>query len=393
MLNIGTGICRYTETGIPMTINECETVAIKRACVDAWGGKLFYDDVNVEFCDNKYRIVLPYIYDDYNINLKITHDADFVVSCVCFEINEKKKLFDEAIKPAMVCDNNFMSTNDMENIMPRRKSKSHKGTYGKCFVVAGSTGLTGAAFLSSIACVKCGSGLVSLGCPKSLNSVFETLSKEVMTLPLEDYNGILTKNAIDGIVKKANNSDVFLYGCGLSVNEDINEITKSIIYRVNVPIIIDADGINSISKNIDILKTHKQPIILTPHFMEFSRLTGIDISEIEKNPLIYALEFAKHYDVTVVLKSERTIVAFSDGDFSLNPLGNPGMATGGSGDVLAGAIASFVGQGISIKNAAKLGVFVHSLAGDMSAIEKGMHSMMPSDIVENIAYALKYLGG
>ena len=127
--------------------------------------------------------------------------------------------------------------------------------------------------------------------------------------------------------------------------------------------------------------------------MEFSRLTGKDISEIEKEPVKCALEFAALYDVTVILKSECTLVAYSDGTYVLNPLGNPGMATGGSGDVLAGVVASFLGQGMSLKNATKFGVFVHSLAGDMAAIEKGMLSLTPSDILENIPYALKYLGG
>ena len=143
---------------------------------------------------------------------------------------------------------------------------------------------------------------------------------------------------------------MLLYGCGMSVNDDINEITKSVIKNVCIPIIVDADGINSLSKNIDILKEHKQPIIITPHFMEFSRLTGKDISLIDKDPVKNALDFAKRYNVTVILKSECTSIAFPDGDFALNPLGNPGMATGGSGDVLAGAIASFVGQGICIKD-------------------------------------------
>jgi NAD(P)H-hydrate epimerase len=393
MLKIGTGIYRYNENDVPITKKEREIISIKRACQDAWSGKLSFDNINVDFNGDEYKIDLPPCYGKYNTSLKITYDTNFVVSCVCFEINEKKELFNKAIKQAKVYNNNFMSTSDIMSILPVRNNKSHKGTYGRCFVVGGSTGLTGAAFFCSTACLKCGSGLVSLGCPKSLNLIFETMLKEVMTIPLSDYNGVLCKDSCEEIITKANKSDVLVYGCGMSINDDINEITKSVIKNVDVPIIIDADGINSLSKNINVLKEHKQPIILTPHFMEFSRLTGKDILEIEKEPIKIALDFAMQYNVTVVLKSECTVIALPNGNFSLNPLGNPGMATGGSGDVLAGAVASFVGQGICIENATKLGVFVHSLAGDMSAIEKGMYSMTPCDILENITYALKYLGG
>lgn len=393
MLNIGTGICRYNENNVSAKINECEKISIKRACVDAWGTILSFDEIDIKVEGDKYEICLPPEYNKYDISLKITHDADFVVSCVCFKTKEKKNIFEKAISKVKIDNNKFMSTSYIKNILPVRKKKSHKGDYGKCFVVGGSKGLTGAAYFCSTACLKCGSGLVSLGCPESLNSIFEIMLKEVMTLPLNDNGGVLNRSAIDTILTKANDSDVLLYGCGMSVNDDINEITKSVIKNVCIPIIVDADGINSLSKNIDILKEHKQPIIITPHFMEFSRLTGKDISLIDKDPVKNALDFAKRYNVTVILKSECTVIAFPDGDFALNPLGNPGMATGGSGDVLAGAIASFVGQGICIKDAVKLGVFIHSLAGDMSAIEKGVYSLTPSDILDNITYALKYLGG
>lgn len=326
-------------------------------------------------------------------DVSITHDGGLAVSCVNLHKNDKIIAFENAISHAEVDEKNIMSTKMIKQLIPQRPRVSHKGTYGKCFVLAGSKGLTGAAFFSAQSCIKCGSGLVTLGCAQSLNSVFEVLLKEVMTFPLDDSNGVISYSSIEKVLKKCESSDVLLAGCGLSLCDDIKRIMYDIVDKVKIPIVIDADGINAVSANIDVLKKHKQHIVITPHFMEFSRLSGLSIEKISENPKKCALEFAKEYNVTVILKSENTLVVAPDGRCFKNTLGNPGMATGGTGDVLAGAVASFIGQGLSVFDASLLAVFIHSLAGDMAAFDKGFYGLTPSDILDNIPYALKYLGG
>ncbi|MBE7054223.1 MAG: NAD(P)H-hydrate dehydratase [Ruminococcaceae bacterium] len=397
-MKIGIGMCQYDEIKKYRNLISdfdldniqtcCKVISVIFACIDAFSGEITKDDIYIN-CDDVINAKVNYQNFEYIAQIKIIEKNETLISCVCFDVDEKKFLYKKVILSKQD-DNNFvMSTNYMKSVFPKRYPKSHKGTYGKCFVVAGSKMLTGAAHFAANACVKCGSGLVSLGYPSSLHNVFESLTKEVMTLPLEDIDGTFSKECIGKIFTKCKNSDVLIYGCGIGTNEDIDYITKSIIDNVEIPIVIDADGINSLSRNIDVLKNHKQQLILTPHFMEFSRLTNIPISKIEENPIQYALDFSKKYNVVLVLKSEKTIVVSCDKPVWINPLGNPGMATGGTGDVLAGVIASFVGQGLSCYNAAVLGTFMHSLSGDMSSLEKGMHSMTPSDILDNLPYAIK----
>ncbi|MBR2476511.1 MAG: NAD(P)H-hydrate dehydratase [Clostridia bacterium] len=270
-----------------------------------------------------------------------------------------------------------------------RKDETHKGDYGRIFIVAGSKGLTGAAIMASKAALRSGGGLITLGCAESLNSIFEIALHEVMTLPLPDDGKAITRYSADAIVDKASKSSVLLFGCGLSDTQDVYSVLKSILRNVHIPVVIDADGINAMSRNIYILKTAKCPVIITPHMGEFSRLTGLSAEDIMADKERIASEFATEYGVTLVLKSHETIIAHSNGKVRRNVLGNPGMATGGSGDVLAGVIASFIGQGL--EHAVECGVYIHSLAGDMAAVDKGEYGMIPTDIIENLPYAIKHI--
>ena len=283
----------------------------------------------------------------------------------------------------------IISYGRVKKSIPIRRDETHKGDYGRIFIVAGSKGLTGAAIMASKAALRSGGGLITLGCAESLNSIFEIALHEVMTLPLPDDGKAITRYSADAIVDKANKSSVLLFGCGLSDTQDVYAVLKSVLRNVEIPVVIDADGINAMSRNINILKTAKCPVILTPHIGEFSRLTGFSAEDIMADKERIASDFAVEYGVTLVLKSHETIVAYSDGKVRRNVLGNPGMATGGSGDVLAGIIASFVGQGI--ENAAECGVYIHSLAGDMAALDKGEYGMIPTDIIDNLPYAIKHI--
>lgn len=325
------------------------------------------------------------------VEITISHDGGLAVAAVAVKISAKERELATAVSKTDTDDKNIITYNTVKSSILPRKANTHKGDYGRIFIVAGSKGLTGAAIMASKAALKSGGGLITLGCPDSLNSIFEIALHEVMTLPLADNGVSLSKDCADNIIEKANNSSVLAFGCGLSNTKDIHSILKRILREVEVPVVIDADGLNALSKNINILKTAKSPVVLTPHIAEFARLSGYAVEDINADREKYAKEFAAKWGVTLVLKSERTLVVDSTGNVCENMLGNAGMATGGSGDVLTGVIASFIGQGI--ENAVQCGVYIHSLAGDISANDKGHYGMTPTDIIENIPYAIDFICG
>lgn len=284
---------------------------------------------------------------------------------------------------------NVITHNIIKHCFCKRPQDSHKGTCGRLFVCAGSKGLTGAAIMACKSALRCGCGLVTLGCPDSLNNIFEIALTEVMTLPLADINGLISYDSYESIYEFSKKCDAFLLGPGLAKSSDINKLTSKILEECTVPLIIDADGLNAVAHNPEILKKSNVPVIITPHIGEFSRLTGLDSSYIIKNRNETAIEFAANYNVIVVLKSHRTIVANPDGTLHENILGSPAMATGGSGDVLAGAIASLTAQGNLPYLASLAGVYIHSLAADMAVQETGEYSLIPGDIIEYIKYAVR----
>ncbi len=276
----------------------------------------------------------------------------------------------------------------IKSALKKRPQNLHKGTCGHLVVCAGSTGLTGAATLACLGALRCGSGLVTLCCAKELNTIFEIKLTEVMTMAVSSKDGIISKDAYPAITDKLSKGNALLYGPGLSLNEDIKELVFELIKTSEKPIVIDADGLNAISENTDILKSAKAPVIMTPHIGEFARLTGYSTKYILDNPSTLAKEFAKEYGVILVLKSHKTVV--SDGDIVYeNVLGNPGMATGGTGDVLSGCIASFAAQGNPPLMSALAGVYIHSLAADMAAIETSEYSLLPSDIIRYISHSIR----
>lgn len=323
------------------------------------------------------------------VDLSISHEKEFAVAVVTATTD---KMFDNYQKVISAFEKhneqNIINPSLIAKSIVKRQKSIHKGDCGRLFVIAGSKGMTGAAIMCSKAALKSGAGLISLGCPQSLNNVFEIATPEVMTIPLKDKDGTLDQTDSDKIIQKANASDCVVIGPGLGVTQDTCNVVYQIIKNTTKPLIIDADGINAISKNIDILNHKKSKMIITPHIGEFARLTNLPSDEILGNTIKYASEFAKKYDITVVLKSHQTVVADNLGNTYVNILGNPGMATGGSGDVLSGLIASFEAQ--KAENAACTGVYIHSLAADMMATEKGEYGLTPSDIIDGIPYAIKY---
>jgi NAD(P)H-hydrate epimerase len=289
----------------------------------------------------------------------------------------------------------------ISSFVPSRPTYSHKGTYGHVFVIAGSRGKTGAALMVAKSCMRTGSGLVTVGVPESLMDVFQSRVTEEMTLPLPDRGGgSLSSKAIEPILQfLSRKADILCIGPGIGVSDETEKVIEAVVKSSLAPIVIDADGINSIT-NTGVFKNVQTPLILTPHPGEMSRLLskspkGKDpsssLAAIEQDRINTALSFARDEGVYLVLKGVPTIVAAPQGKAFMNSTGNAGMATGGAGDVLTGIIASFLGQGLNPLNASTLGVYIHGLAGDIAAAEKGKHSLVASDIIESLPLAFRRL--
>lgn len=278
----------------------------------------------------------------------------------------------------------------LKKLLRCRKPDAHKGDFGHVLVIAGSVGMTGAAALASTGALLSGSGLVTLGIPKSLNPILEVKLTEVMTKPLDETSGqSLSAAALPRILEFSEKIDCAAIGPGLSRNFSTEKLVKRLIISLDKPIVLDADGINALEGDASILRSAKAPIVITPHDGEMSRLISLPRDKIVKAKEKVAKKFANQYNVVCVLKGYRTVVADPKGKVYVNLTGNPGMAAGGAGDVLTGMIASFIGQGIKPFDAAKLGVFLHGFAGDLAAEEKGEASLIASDILEKLPEAIK----
>jgi ADP-dependent NAD(P)H-hydrate dehydratase / NAD(P)H-hydrate epimerase len=278
----------------------------------------------------------------------------------------------------------------VQSILPYRKYDSNKGDYGRIFVIGGSTGMTGACHLCSSAVLKAGGGLVYTGIPESMAQLFDMVFTEGITIPLNDNGkGYLTASSLKRINREFENKTVAALGPGLSMNEDTIKTVYGIIELSRIPLVIDADGLNAISKDISVLKKLKAEAVLTPHPGEMARLSGKTIKQIQSDRITAAREFSTEWKVITVLKGAGTIVSLPNGSVYVNATGNSGMATGGSGDVLTGVIAGLIGGGICPSDATVAGVYLHGLAGDLAAEKKGEHGITSKDILEWIPYALK----
>jgi len=271
--------------------------------------------------------------------------------------------------------------------LPHRRLDTHKGNYGRCLIVAGSVGYTGAPALSARAASRMGAGLVFMGVPKSIYNIMATKLEEEIPFSLpEDKFGRLSANAAGEILRRADECDVCLIGPGLGISLDLTELVLSAIRLVKTPIILDADGINAISGHVEILGQAACPLILTPHSGEFVRLGG---NLACGDRLREARMFALNHKCILVLKGHRTITALPDGTAFINTSGGPAMAKGGAGDVLAGMIAALIGQRFPIDDAVKTAVYIHGLAGDMCAVKYGEYSVTAGDIIAMLPKAVQ----
>lgn len=265
--------------------------------------------------------------------------------------------------------------------LPDRKKNTHKGSFGTATLFCGSYGMAGAAILSARACLRSGIGIAKCVIPKSIYSILTCAVPEAVCHIAKQNRKGTFKGNID-LDKPLEKATAVLIGCGIGNNNDTKQLVKRMIEKTNIPTVIDADGINALVSNINVLKKTDAPIILTPHPAEMARLSGKTTAEVEHNRIETAMSFAKEYSCYVVLKGANTLVATPDGQVYFNTCGNAGMATGGSGDVLAGIIVSCLAQGLPVQKAVKTAVYIHSAVADIIAKIEGEHALLPSDIIE-----------
>ena len=275
--------------------------------------------------------------------------------------------------------------------LPRRPADGHNGDCGRVLVVGGSTGYTGAPVLCARGALRSGAGLVSLAVPEAVYPIIAAKCDEAMASPLPaGEDGRLSEEALVPLLGALAGKDAALIGPGLGQNPGLDSLVCQVLSTVNFPMVVDADGINALSRHMDVLDARRDcPTILTPHDGEFARLGG-DLSSGDR--LGAARTFAQAHGCLLVLKGHRTIVALPNGECFVNTTGNSGMAKGGSGDVLGGILLSLLGQGMNPVRAAICAVWLHGRAGDMAAEDKGEYGMLPSDLVEQLPYALRELG-
>ena len=270
------------------------------------------------------------------------------------------------------------------SILPDRDPWAHKGCFGKILLLCGSLGFTGAAALAARGALRSGAGLVYLGVPESIYAIEAMKLDEPIVFPLTDAAGKLSGDAIPEIMKYLPRMDAILIGPGMGQNESVLKVVKTVLENFHGPVVVDADGINVLSAHTDLLRGRAFPTIVTPHDVEFTRLGGnISVDRVES-----AAALAIDLGCIILLKGHETVI--TDGKVCYtNKTGNPGMAVGGSGDVLAGIIVSLLGQGISPLEAAACGAWLHGAAGDLCAEKLGQYGMLPSDMVEALPRLMK----
>ncbi len=292
----------------------------------------------------------------------------------------------EESKETVEFEGEYVTEDMVRSWLPDFTLESHKGDYGKCLLLCGSRGYTGAAALAAKGCLRTGAGLVYLGVPDGVYPILAGKLDEPVVFPLaENGNGRFGRMAIGEITEQLRDKDAVLVGPGMGKCYDTELVVEAVLEQARCPIVLDADGINVLSGHIYRLDRAAAPVVLTPHEGEFRRLGG----DLSCGRIAGAKALAERTGAVVVLKGYRTVTAAPDGRIYINSTGNPGMATGGSGDVLSGILTCLLGQGMEPAKAAAAAVWIHGKAGDLAAEEKGMRSMLPGDMIDALSAILK----
>ena len=279
----------------------------------------------------------------------------------------------------------------IRTLVEPRAADTHKGDYGRVSVIAGSLGKTGAAYLAGMAALRSGAGLVTVATPGACLPILAAMAPELMTAALPgDAAGVIEEAAADVVASLT--QDVVVCGPGLGRTSGVGAFLRDLIARGTAPLVLDADALTMLAGDpASLMGSEERAVIITPHPGEMARLTGLPVSDVQASRIDIAVEFAATHRLYVVLKGHRTIIATPDGNASINPTGNPGMATGGTGDVLAGMIGAWLAQLLDAEAACQLAVFLHGMAGDLAEVERGQTAMVASDVLDRLGAALKRL--
>jgi ADP-dependent NAD(P)H-hydrate dehydratase / NAD(P)H-hydrate epimerase len=280
---------------------------------------------------------------------------------------------------------------DFTRLFAPRPLDSNKGMYGHVLIVGGSLGKSGAAAMAGMAALRAGAGLSTVAIPRSVLPNVASFAAELMTEPLPETNsGGISPAALDGFDQLAAPMTVIALGPGIGRQPETVEFVQEVVRRVNCPLVVDADGLNAFQDKTDLLDGRQRPLVLTPHPGEMSRLAGVSIKAIQADRLNAARTFAREHSLVLVLKGNNTITALPDGQAWVNPTGNPGMATGGTGDILTGMTAGIIGQMPNhVACAAVAAVYLHGLAGDVAAEKMGEHSLTATDLLHALPEAFR----
>ncbi|WP_456456802.1 NAD(P)H-hydrate dehydratase [Thermovibrio sp.] len=341
-------------------------------------------------------LIGPHVKADYTVTFaypKVAH----LFPPACYSVGE---LFivdisiPEDVANLRAPDRFILTADEVAFTYPFREIMSHKYTFGHVAVIGGSVGKTGAPIMAAEGALRAGAGLVSVIVPESLNSIFEVKLTEVMSIPVKDngkgYFGIDSLSQVLSVIERGKFSAVVI-GPGIGSSEESYEFVREFVKECTLPMVIDADGINALASCPELLKLKEQEVVLTPHIGEFSRIASLSKEEILSLLPDVGLDFAKSFNCTLVLKSGRTVISTPKGKTFVNVIGNPGMATAGTGDVLAGIIGALLGMGIDGEDASKLGVFLHSLSGDLAVKDLTEEGLVATDLIRYLPKAISRL--
>lgn len=356
-------------------------------------GKISWKDIEINHkksgkpyvdSNDKLREKLEYLKIG-DIDISISHEREYAIA-LAIGIGSSKLL-----EKSMGADLKIEIPDEFKKILSKRKDNTHKGSYGRVALIAGSRGMTGAPYLASQAALRSGSGLIYSLVPRSIEEIMGIKLTEAIVRPIEDNGrGHFTRSSLSEILGQVEGMDALGIGPGMGVGKDRLNILEELIKTFKNPIVLDADAINCLSIKPDLLYNRSGQVVITPHPAELGRFLGKTTDEIQENREFHCRYASDKYNIIVVLKGSKTLVAYpGEKEIYTNSTGNPGMATAGSGDVLTGMILSFLGQKAAPLDAAKLGVFIHGLAGDFASLDKGEYSMIASDIIDNISKAIR----
>ena len=359
------GFCNENHSAVKIAVDlpsgiECDTGKITNSCFEA--------DYTVTFTALKpLHVLYP--------------SADFCGEVTVENVGIPQRIL-RRCRYAMKSTDQYVA----ENPFPQKKKSAHKGTNGTLFSLCGSYGMAGAAMISAEAALRSGIGLLRLGVPESIYPIIASWLMDPVFLPLaQSKDGIVDIDEYARIIKQmTEESDASLIGCGLGQNKNIKSLVALLVDGATKPLVLDADGINAVGANINVLKRSAAPIVMTPHPGEMARLLGVDVKTVQSNRYHIAKRFAKEYGVTLVLKGANTLIATPEEKIYVNLTGNNGMGKGGSGDMLAGMVASFLAQGLSTEMAAVEAVYYHGLIGDRCAEKYSARAMLPGDMIAEL---------